>query len=313
MPTSQVFCRHLAAAENAAGSAAHAKCWLLLEQAGSWGKKAATESALDPHLGSKLDALATASDGRFGLIRIPNQRAHEQAAQPTVLIAGNLSGKAWLVRGQVAAAAALLALDAAMLTANTPAALLAAFPTLQRVSKPVALVCTNGKRDVCCAVAGRPLANQAARVARGQVFETSHTGGHRFAPTGVLLPSGLTFARLDAPALLAALRAAEQGVLDPALCTMHTNRGLCALQPYEQAALVAFQTTLTSPVPLAGWQVESTPAGEDWLVRICGHGKHARLRMRRQVLAGFTRPASCGADAKPVAVWQPVSGDFSAK
>lgn len=312
MPTSQVFCRHLAAAENAAGSAARATCWLLLEQAGSWGKKAATESDLDPRVGSKLDALATACGGRFGLIRVPNQRAHEQAGRPTVLVAGNLTGEAWLVRGQVAAARELLGLDAAMLTATTPAALLAAFPTFQ-VSTPVALVCTNGKRDVCCAVAGRPLANQAARLARGQVFETSHTGGHRFAPTGVLLPSGLTFARLDAPELIAALHAASDGVQHPALCDMHTNRGMCALQPYEQAALVALQTTLCPPVALGGWQVESTPAGDDWLVRIRGNGTCALLRMRRQVLAGFTRPASCGADAKPVAVWQPVSGDFPAK
>ena len=65
-------------------------------------------------------------------------------------------------------------------------------------AEPVLLVCTNGRRDVCCAVRGRPVALEAARRRPGAVWESSHTGGHRFAPTGVLLPHGVTLARLDA-------------------------------------------------------------------------------------------------------------------
>lgn len=313
MSPTQPFCRQLAAKENAAGSAARASCWLLLEQVGSWGKKAAVESDLDPALGAQLDARTAGVGGRFGLIRTPAQRAHHATDARTVLIAGNLADRPWLVRGQISAPSELLGLHANMLTAPTAKPVLNALPTLAEDSAPVALVCTNGKRDVCCAIAGRPLASQAATLAPGQVFETSHTGGHRFAPTGVLLPSGLTFARLDATDLVAALTAAARGELHQVLCDVQTNRGLCVLAPWEQAALVALQTTLPAPVALGGWQVTSTSVDGDQLVTIRGHAHAVTLRMRRQLRPDLTRPASCGAEAKPAAVWQPVFGDFSTK
>lgn len=313
MPTGQSFCRHLAAAESAAGSAARATCWLLVEQAGSWGKKAATESDLDPVLGARLDALATSAGGRFGLIRKPGQRAHHAGDARTVVIAGNLADEAWLVRGEVATAEVLTSLSAAMLNASRPTDLLAKLPQLHETRSPIALVCTNGKRDVCCAIAGRPVANQAAKLAAGQVFETSHTGGHRFAPTGVLLPSGLTFSRLQASELVAALQAAGQGEVHPVLCDKHTNRGLCCLQPWEQAALVAIQTTFPPPVPLSGWEVSSHPAGSDWIVHIAMGKRRDRLRMRRTQLADISRPASCGAQAKPVMIWEPIADNASTK
>ena len=55
---------------------------------------------------------------------------------------------------------------------------------------PQLLVCTNGTRDTCCARLGRPVAAAAARRFPDQVWEVTHTSGHRFAPTTVLLPSG---------------------------------------------------------------------------------------------------------------------------
>ena len=59
-------------------------------------------------------------------------------------------------------------------------------------------MCANGKRDACCAIVGRPVAAAAAEAHPGRVWETTHLGGHRFAPTAVALPSGWTFGRLTA-------------------------------------------------------------------------------------------------------------------
>ncbi len=47
---------------------------------------------------------------------------------------------------------------------------------------PLALVCTNGKRDRCCALLGRPLAAELASSGVEGVWEVTHLGGHRFSP-----------------------------------------------------------------------------------------------------------------------------------
>jgi hypothetical protein len=59
------------------------------------------------------------------------------------------------------------------------------------------LVCTHGRRDVCCGSLGTDLALQlAARDATAGVrfWRTSHTGGHRFAATFMVLPQGTGWA-----------------------------------------------------------------------------------------------------------------------
>lgn len=60
------------------------------------------------------------------------------------------------------------------------------------------LVCTHGRRDACCGTLGTRLAVALPGLGAGvQVWRTSHTGGHRFAPTALLLPEGTLWAYLD--------------------------------------------------------------------------------------------------------------------
>jgi hypothetical protein len=68
------------------------------------------------------------------------------------------------------------------------------------------LVCTHGQRDVCCGSMGTALALELAADPAPfgpgvRTWRTSHTGGHRFAPTAVVLPQGTVWAHLDADAL----------------------------------------------------------------------------------------------------------------
>ena len=84
-----------------------------------------------------------------------------------------------------------------------------------------------------CAAAGR------ARRGRGGTrpgLECSHTGGHRFAPTGVLLPFGATLARLDTGLCADVLRAAGEGHLPAPLLGPAHDRGRSALEPAARAA-----------------------------------------------------------------------------
>lgn len=60
------------------------------------------------------------------------------------------------------------------------------------------LVCTHGRRDACCGTLGTRLALSLPGLGAGvHVWRTSHTGGHRFAPTALLLPEGTMWAYLD--------------------------------------------------------------------------------------------------------------------
>lgn len=59
------------------------------------------------------------------------------------------------------------------------------------------LVCTHGRRDVCCGSRGTDLALQLMALGPRPgvaLHRTSHTGGHRFAPTFLLLPQGTAWA-----------------------------------------------------------------------------------------------------------------------
>jgi hypothetical protein len=60
------------------------------------------------------------------------------------------------------------------------------------------LVCTHGSRDRCCGRLGTILHRTAStRWSDVEVRRVSHTGGHRFAPTAILLPCGTVWGHLD--------------------------------------------------------------------------------------------------------------------
>ena len=63
---------------------------------------------------------------------------------------------------------------------------------------PLLLVCANGRRDRCCGHSGGRLADALWRGPHAdRVLTCTHLGGHRFAPTALLLPVGALHGRLD--------------------------------------------------------------------------------------------------------------------
>lgn len=98
------------------------------------------------------------------------------------------------------------------------------------IDGPLVLVCTHGKRDVCCAVKGRPLAvGLDERFPGGVVWETSHTKGHRFAPSVLLMPWGYSFGRLNIEAASKMVETAKRGEF-----FIPANRGSGLLAPPDQ-------------------------------------------------------------------------------
>jgi len=63
-----------------------------------------------------------------------------------------------------------------------------------KVSRRMAFVCTHSGRDACCALWGRELVGACAGLS-DEVWECSHIGGHRFAPTALLTPGNLVVGR----------------------------------------------------------------------------------------------------------------------
>lgn len=62
------------------------------------------------------------------------------------------------------------------------------------------LLCTHGSRDRCCGQLGTLLHLEldCALPDHVRLWRTSHTGGHRFAPTGILFPAGTAWSSLTA-------------------------------------------------------------------------------------------------------------------
>lgn len=295
--------------ESAYGSAGDATSWVCLEQNGPWGRAAATESHLDPGLGGRLDAEVSAVGGRFALIRRPgshpdDDRDHrERPGMRTVLVA-SVVGAGWMLRGELADPQDLEALDVAALGRGDLDAVLASMPMLAVEPRPTLLVCTNGRRDVCCAVRGRPVAAGAAARRPGQVWETSHTGGHRFAPTGVLLPSGATLGRLDVDLSLLALDAAARGQLPHALHGPVHDRGACGLPAPERAALSAVRH-LTGEQGLQAVVIDAAVPLEEgsWRVVVRHLDRRSWTTVVTRGVLGADRPESCLKPAVPQVGW----------
>lgn len=67
---------------------------------------------------------------------------------------------------------------------------------------PEVLLCSHGKRDRCCGSFGTRLHQEVEHRWPGvRVRRCSHTGGHRFAATGITLPDGRLWADLDGTVL----------------------------------------------------------------------------------------------------------------
>jgi hypothetical protein len=269
---------------------------------------AAVESHLDPEVGRALDAAAAQAAARFVLIRTPGRHAdahdgvHERH---TVLLASADVRGPVLLRGEVGDPAALVPLDVEALVRGDVPAVQASVPDvrLTTIDEPMLLVCTNGRRDLCCAVRGRPVAVEAAARRPGQVWETTHTGGHRYSPTGVLLPTGQTLGRFDPALAVAALDAAARGELAPPLHGPDHDRGLSALDAPVRAAVSAVRQTVGEAVLVALTGSAEQVSDDAWLVSVTHvDGRAWQVDARRTVL-GPDRPESCVKPAVPQVGW----------
>lgn len=281
----------------ALGTASQAAFWVALEQNGPWGREAITESHLDPRVGSALAQACSDHGGRLLLIRRPGRHVDAGTAEPTVLIAGGLATDPWLIVGSVDDPSQLLRTPWPLLAGDDPDTVTEVLDTFDETRDPALLICTNSKRDVCCAVRGRPIALALQEQFPGQVWECSHTGGHRFAPTGIALPSGQTYARLTTESAASIIPAERNGEIPAELNHSAYDRGRSVLSPPAQAAESVVRQTV-SEVSLLALRTELQPDGDGWRGQVTHRdGRRWPVDVRR--MAGPELKDSCLKVAKP--------------
>ncbi|MEU9331885.1 sucrase/ferredoxin-like family protein [Streptomyces sp. NPDC048290] len=221
--------------EPVSGTAATARTWLLLEQPGPWGAHALTASHLDPAVGRALETAAEGTGVRVALIRRPGR--HADCGTPTarqVYAAHTAPSGVWLRSATTTDPSRLLDLDFAALGRGDHRTFDTALQGRPHQGDPLALVCTNGKRDRCCALLGRPLATELTASGVPGIWEVTHLGGHRFSPTVLVLPYGYAYGRAAAHTIKEVLQGVQEGRVVVEGC-----RGCSAWERPGQAAELA--------------------------------------------------------------------------
>lgn len=276
--------------EPISGTAATAKTWLLLEQPGPWGAHALTSSHLDPALGRALERAAKGTGVRIALIRRPGR--HADCGTPSVrrvYASHTAPGNVWLHSAEVRDPRRLLDLDFAALGAGDHHSFGAALDGQPHTGDPLALVCTNGKRDRCCALLGRPLAAELSASGVEGVWEVTHLGGHRFSPTLLVLPYGYAYGRVGAHAVKEILHSVQDGRIVVEGC-----RGSSTWERPGQAAELAVRTAAGEYTADALSVVRMDGAAPRWEVTVAHvDGRHWRVVVAQSASLP-PRAESCG-------------------
>lgn len=271
------------------GTATEAAHWLLIEDPSPWGEHAVEDADWYPQVGDTIEMWEDAvSDLRVQLIRrglttwdAPGRircLAVRAGPQPVV--------RSWSVNAyrDLAALPVVDALQAAPDEDDPPL---------------LVLTCVNGRRDACCSKWGRPVAEAAAEAAPEAAWQTSHLGGHRFAPTALVLPHGTHYGWLrpdELPDLVAAHRNGQLYDLDRVRGSVHQPRPV-------QAAGLALRARL-GIMEVTGVEGAIVTAGDErWTVQVEADDDVYRAQVRwREREAAF--PHSCGSDeAKADLAW----------
>jgi hypothetical protein len=267
MPTADIAQYSLAAGEPLTATASRASIWILLEYNEAWGAKALEESNLPERVKKLLiTQSATLPNVRFQFIK---QGGKNKGIRFYIAQAHPINPL--LYRFKLESYDDLLDMDIEAIVTDRSDQTLS--------EERLFLVCTNAKRDICCAKNGVPLYNALSNVAGRDVWQTTHLGGHRFAGTMVCLPHGICYGRVPPEEALAVVHAYQNNTL-----LLDHYRGCVAYDAPAQAA-EAFLRRQTGEYTLDAFRLISLQLQSEnhWLVQFDDvDGAQHRLHVRAE-------------------------------
>lgn len=266
MKEERVYCSDLCleAGEPMPGTATRVDVWILLEYRPTWRRKATDDNDLPPAaaawLGRQVEALSAG-----GLLVRPQfvRRPEPGGDGVTVFLARD--GR--LARTAVAGYDDLVSLDLDS-------------ASMDEVAEPHYFVCTNGQRDLCCARYGLPAWTRLDEIVGERAWQTTHVGGHRFAPNVLVLPQGALYGRVTEAEVPGFVDTVEAGRL-----SLEHLRGRCAWPAEAQAAETHLGGAGTLKAVDDGKVTFETPSGE-------------RTVTVRRAQTPWRMIPSCGAEAE---------------
>jgi hypothetical protein len=277
----------LARGEPLHGTAPTEAAFLLVEQQKPWGRDALRESDFDREVAEALAGAAKAAGVRIQVIRRPRLTRDRPRAflawtgpQPFVRVLQGVAPRD-LLDFDLTALASGDAPDAGVVHDG-----------------PLFLVCTNGRRDPCCARRGAVAVRELRERFPEETWECSHLGGHRFAATMLALPSGACFGRLETGEAVRAATEAADGRL-----VLEHLRGIVGREPAVQAA----EFFLRRAKGLVGiGDVVPDAAMSDGATAVVSFttsdGRQLTARVERKTLG--KGPLSCGGAPEPITAWR---------
>jgi hypothetical protein len=245
--------------------------WLLVEDRSPWGERAVRDV-----LGADLEVAAKARRIRLLLVRRREGDPAADAVRRVFLV--DTATREMAVRTVTGVEEVAAGLDLAPADFGAP------------LRDPLLLVCTNGKRDACCALRGRAVVTALAAGHAERTWECTHLGGHRFAGNLVCLPDGIVYGRVGPADAVRLADLSLAGRVDAAFL-----RGRSAWPAPAQVAEAALRTRLgvdgLEDVTLAAASVSDEAAS---VVLRVGPDVH-RFELVADAAAP-PRPISCRAD-----------------
>ena len=218
MVATRDYCADLCAAagEPMLGTAPEVDVWLLLEYRPPWQSKALEENDLPPTTRAWLANVVDGFAAQGRKVRPQFIRQPEEAERSSITLYLASDGELRRFEGRDYEEVERLDLRSS---------------ALEPVSEAHYFVCTNGQRDLCCARYGLPTYARLRLFAGERAWQTTHLGGHRFAPNVLALPQGALYGRVFADEAARFASAVE----DRRLSLPHL-RGRSAYPPEAQAA-----------------------------------------------------------------------------
>ena len=288
--------------ESLAATATHTRSWLLLQYEDAWEGKAFEAS----HLPQEVKTYLIEVQKLLEAPRLQLIKGKTKTTSPHIsfyVIRPN-EDQPVMYRFQLEDYRDLLSLDIPAVLAGDPRY------QSQQTTRSTFLICTNARRDPCCAHFGTAAFHKLAEyqeksMGKFDLWQTIHVGGHRFAPNMLYFPYGLYFGRMHPDHVKQVAARCLEGQL-----SMGYYRGRAEYrEPLQAAEIYLRQQTGRLDIDAFHFSGLDNPEADLWLVHFTeqSNGRQYQLALHLEKTGGKVLQ-SCGEEnPAPIKLYRLVS------